>query len=562
MKKLLHVFLFAIFSFGLSNAQIVITEINFNTHGTDDSDYVELYNNSGSDINMANYSFSQGFEFIFPDLLFPADSYLVVTVSAESLMETFGVEGIQWTSGSLGNNEDIILVDTNGNEVDNVLYDSDGGGWPLFADGLGYAFQLCDINADNFTSENWQVTNTYLRDYGNRALYGTPGQPNNCINGPVITTSRKISRVREGATGEFGEFVFYLENSNGLSSSLNLSIDPASTATSNDYSIINTNVVFDGSVDTFAVVTIAITDDGIPEGQEKLILNIEAGDNVAKSVNDQIEIVIYDNDRLLDRSLIIVGVFDADDTDNFDDYGVELYAIKDIPDLSKYSVGMANNGGGTDGIEIPLPAISLNKRDNFFISDSKLRFENFFEVESDLAHPLSFITGDDAVELFEDGVVIDVFGDINVDGTDTPWEYANGWAKRVPDTGPDGSTFVFDNWLFTGVGFLQGPVNVACPLPYIFDFYMYTSTEEVVENNKFKLNPNLVSHTLRVNFSSGLNSEASIVISNSHGSIESNFIIPPNRESYSVDVQNLAPGLYYLSVKSIHGVETRKFMKI
>ena len=43
---------------------------------------------------------------------------------------------------------------------------------------------------------------------------------------------------------------------------------------------------------------------------------------------------------------------------NFAARAVELYVINDIPDLSKYGVGVANNGGGTDGVEFTFPAES------------------------------------------------------------------------------------------------------------------------------------------------------------------------------------------------------------
>ena len=36
-----------------------------------------------------------------------------------------------------------------------------------------------------------------------------------------------------------------------------------------------------------------------------------------------------------------------------------LHAIEDIADLSIYGVGVANNGGGTDGQEMTLPALAM-----------------------------------------------------------------------------------------------------------------------------------------------------------------------------------------------------------
>ncbi len=564
MNKNLLLTLLFFTTFGLCSGQIVFTELNYNTIGTDDCDYLELYNNSGADINMAGYRFDQGFDFVFPDMVFPADSYMVLTVNATSLMETYGIEGIQWTSGSLGAGEDILLLNSNGEEIDYIDYDDDFEEWAPIGVGVGFPIQLCDYNSDNSIGSNWQVANEFIRNYGNRAIYGTPGQPNTCLDGPLITTSRKIARIIEGETPDTATFVFYLENSNGMPSSVNISIDPSSSASADDYNIINTDVVFDGLQDTVLFVTISTNDDTSPEERENIILNIEAGDNVMLSLVDQVEIIIYDNDRALNKGLVIVGVFDVDIADNptaFDNYGVELFAIKDIPDLSRYSVGTANNGGGTDGIEIPLPAISLNKRDNFFISDSEIHFLNFFGVESDLAHPDAFITGDDAVELFEDGVVIDIYGLIDVDGTDEPWEFADGWAKRIPDTGPDGSTFVIENWLTSGLDVLVGPTNNETAVPYLFDLYMYTSTENVIEHNRFQLTPTIAMSELSVKFSTVVNS-GTLMISNSQGQQEFITRIGSNTQSIMVDIDQLSAGLYYMTVTSEHGVDTKRFMKI
>ncbi len=64
------------------------------------------------------------------------------------------------------------------------------------------------------------------------------------------------------------------------------------------------------------------------------------------------------------------------------------------------------------------------------------------------------------MELFEQGVVIDTFGDINVDGNGTAWEYLDGWAYRNCATGPDGSTFTIANWTFSGVDGLVGGLRI------------------------------------------------------------------------------------------------------
>ena len=51
---------------------------------------------------------------------------------------------------------------------------------------------------------------------------------------------------------------------------------------------------------------------------------------------------------------------------------VHLYATADIPDLTKFRVGVANNGGGTDGAEITLPSGSASAGDNVILVRNSL----------------------------------------------------------------------------------------------------------------------------------------------------------------------------------------------
>lgn len=47
------------------------------------------------------------------------------------------------------------------------------------------------------------------------------------------------------------------------------------------------------------------------------------------------------------------------------------------------------------------------------------------------------VNGDDPIELFLDGLVVDVFGEVNVDGTGQPWEYLDGFAYRKDGSLPN-----------------------------------------------------------------------------------------------------------------------------
>ena len=166
--------------------------------------------------------------------------------------------------------------------------------------------------------------------------------------------------------------------------------------------------------------------------------------------------------------LIITGVIDGPLTGGIPK-AVEFYALNDIADLSVYGFGSANNGGGSDGQEFTFPADSVSAGTFIYVATETTGFNTFFGFDPTYTNGSApSINGDDAIELFKSGAVVDVFGDINVDGTGEPWEYKDGWAYRVDGTGPDGSTFVLDNWFFSGPNALDNETSnatAATPFP-------------------------------------------------------------------------------------------------
>ena len=182
-------------------------------------------------------------------------------------------------------------------------------------------------------------------------------------------------------------------------------------------------------------------------------------------------------------SLIITGLFDGPQTGG-EPKVVELFATTDVADLSVYAVGSANNGGGTDGPENFLSGSVSAGGFLYIVDDNSFGalgegFNAYFGFTPSLIYAdagAASINGDDAVELFYDPTgafagdesVIDVFGDINQDGTGTDWDHLDGWAYRTSGTGPDGSTFEIGNWMFSGVDANDGETSnatAANPMP-------------------------------------------------------------------------------------------------
>ena len=166
-------------------------------------------------------------------------------------------------------------------------------------------------------------------------------------------------------------------------------------------------------------------------------------------------------------SLVITGVIDGP-LPGGTPKAVELYAYNNINDLSVYGLGFANNGGGSDGIEFTFPAISVSAGDFLYVASEAEEFFNFFGFTPDSTSSAATINGDDAIELFKDATVVDVFGNIAVDGTGQPWEYLDGWAYRNDSTDSlVSSAFLVSEWYFSGPDALDNEMaNLAAANPF------------------------------------------------------------------------------------------------
>ncbi len=197
------------------------------------------------------------------------------------------------------------------------------------------------------------------------------------------------------------------------------------------------------------------------------------------------------------NSLVLVGAYDGPLTGGTPK-GIELYALADIADLSKFGISRAGNGDvstGTIGYNFPADAVSAG--DRIFLATEATNFEAFFGSAPTYTNAIVSINGDDAIELYENGRIIDVFGtvgcDPNVSGsTCTFWDHLDGWAYRVNDTGTDGSTFVEANWTFSGVNALDGETtNAAAATPYPYASYANSVfSADQFDDTRFKLYPN------------------------------------------------------------------------
>ncbi|XAM01559.1 PEP-CTERM sorting domain-containing protein [Phycisphaeraceae bacterium D3-23] len=144
--------------------------------------------------------------------------------------------------------------------------------------------------------------------------------------------------------------------------------------------------------------------------------------------------------------MIITGLVDGDQSGG-NPKAIIVTATAAIADLTIYGIGSANNGGGSDGEEFTFAAGSAAAGDVFIIAGNTASFDffnnNYTGTFTLLTNGAANINGDDAVELFMNGGVIDTYGDINVLGDGETWDYSDGYAVR---TGGSAGAFVQANY--------------------------------------------------------------------------------------------------------------------
>lgn len=159
---------------------------------------------------------------------------------------------------------------------------------------------------------------------------------------------------------------------------------------------------------------------------------------------------------LVSMSLELLGVLDfTTPVGGTSGKGIHLLANADIEDMAVFGIGIANNGGGTDGQEFTFPSLSVTAGESLLLVRNQDALDAYFDsCWAEFTHIVQASTvidqnGDDAIELYEYGEVIETFGDSDVDGTGQDWEYTDSWAYKWNG-----------NWIFGGVNCTDGTQTI------------------------------------------------------------------------------------------------------
>ncbi len=157
---------------------LVITEIMYNPpeSGDDTLEFIELYNHRADTVNLEGVYFSEGINYVFPDQIILPDTFVVVAKDSLAMLNTFGINVQQWTSGGLKNSgEKIEIRDKVDNVIDSLTYD-DAAPWPVTPDGDGPSLTLCNPDVDNSPGANWNASVHFMAVNSNGdSIWATPG---------------------------------------------------------------------------------------------------------------------------------------------------------------------------------------------------------------------------------------------------------------------------------------------------------------------------------------------------------------------------------------------------
>ncbi|MDB2321610.1 T9SS type A sorting domain-containing protein [Flavobacteriaceae bacterium] len=184
------------------------------------------------------------------------------------------------------------------------------------------------------------------------------------------------------------------------------------------------------------------------------------------------------------QDLSLQGIIDFDvPSAGSDGKAIHVLVVNDIDNLSLYGIGVANNGGGTDGQEYTFPAVSVLAGDNIMVARSPEAMASFLgatEANIMLANSDIAQNGDDAIELFYNGEVIETFGDVDTDGTGESWEYVDSFAYKV-----DGA------WTYAAINCTddaETSATSACPYPYTGVYTVGTEIQTETFDVTFSVN--------------------------------------------------------------------------
>ncbi len=482
-------------------ADVVITEIMYNSTGTDD-EWIEICNNSGSTQSLSLYTIevNSSTVYTFSGGTTIADG-TCITIGIGSngdgnfnpgcnFTPDFGLNGSINNSNNLPNStQTITLFAADGTTVSDAVTYNTGDG----ADGNGNSLHVVDASLDNSdTGTNWQeVTNG-----------GSPGT--NSLTSPCATT--EVEFVATTSTlAEDGAFidvcVSIVNPSGSVATTVEVALDGGSTATNGtDYDdgagtpaaiSFPVTLTFPAGSSTDQCVTIFISnDDAVVEPSETVILNLQnvsGGTSAAIGTNTTHTVTITDNDGAGSSDIMITQYYEGAVTNKWIEVKNVSGAV--IPANTYYIVVLNNTDADNPAAADPSNGSSPSLNNNVLIATDMAagevrRYKHDTAVIPAYASPGE--TGYDGNPTFEFPSGASLFSGDDLVIITTSLD-SNSWANRVDVIG-DGTTWGDRRCFVRNTCVASGPSTTFD----LTDWVEFTDTE--VENSASGTNPYLGDH--------------------------------------------------------------------
>jgi len=555
MKKLYILFLLcSLVGFSQNPGDLIITEIMNNPDAVSDTtgEWFELYNTTGSSIDIDGWTIKDdGSNLHVIDgatggtTTVPANGYLVLGRSSNPADN--GNAPVDYSYGSdgltLGNGTDevVVVLPDGVTEIARINYDNGA----TFPDLTGESMQLdpAFLNPTDYDDgSNWCPA---LTAYGDGDL-GTPGAANETC-APVCeanlgTSTADCDSINPGATDD----------------TYTVNLDYFGAATGETFVVSTTPSGFTiGGDDPTSVADGTITVSGVTEGTDISISVSNIGDGGLCDLSRDVTSPTCVPTGSVDLELI--GILDFDTpAGGSAGKGIHLLANADIADLSEYGLGSANNGGGTDGQEYTFPAQAVSNGDHILLIRDLVAMEDYLTtagynlwdvVLEDTNGDAANGNGNDAVELFKNGAVVETFGDIN-DGNSAAngWDYGDAWAyKDVPGSDwPNG-------WIY-GAADCTDDANTIFDTPCVYPFVASLSNDSF-NATEFNIYPNPVRNGF-INIETNSNSDKTIEFFDMIG----RNVMSAQLQGTTLNVSALDRGIYLMRISQNGDTITKKII--
>ncbi len=373
-------FLFLCFFFfgKKTNAQtpeLIISEIMYNPpeDGADSLEFIEIYNNENTSVNLSGIEFNQGITHSFPNIEIAPQNYFVLAKDSVAFQNTFGTFAFQWESGTLSNNgETLELVDANGISIDIVEYQN-----TVPTNGLGASLVLCDLQNDNNIFTNWESSTTATGiTINEKEIIANPFAASNCPAGPIISfLEPSISILEDDLVIEISIVV---ENGNSNSTEVTFQMDANSDAILNeDFSLPLAppiSIIFPAGIEKDTqIINLQLLEDLDIESNEMVSFSLVNPSNnaIVNPMHQTFELIIEDDDATLPDLMISEIMYNPPETGSDSTEFIEIYN-NDILDVNLVNYYFS------EGINFTFPEVILASGEYIVIARDSLAFAHYY----------------------------------------------------------------------------------------------------------------------------------------------------------------------------------------